>query len=42
MTRSLIDFGILRSGSHRDDLHFALPLQGLRFVFPRLWPEAEV
>ncbi|KAA0179354.1 Fic family protein [Cupriavidus gilardii] len=42
VTRSLIDFGILRSGSHRDDLHFALPLQSLRFVFPRLWPEAEV
>jgi len=42
VTRSLIDFGILQSASHREDLHFALPLKSLRFVFPRLWPEAEV
>ncbi|WP_414440925.1 Fic family protein [Burkholderia sp. 22PA0106] len=39
--RSLLDFGILKSTSHRDDLSFDLPLQSLRFVFPRLWPEVD-
>ncbi|OJY22124.1 Fic family protein [Pandoraea sp. 64-18] len=41
ITRSLLDFGILRSDSHRDDLSFALPLKSLRFLFPKLWPEVD-
>lgn len=41
ITRSLLDFGILRSDSHRDELAFALPLKSLRFLFPRLWPEVD-
>ncbi|WP_186125743.1 Fic family protein [Burkholderia gladioli] len=40
--RSLLDFGILKSATHRDDLAFALPLKSLRFVFPRLWPEVDI
>jgi Fic family protein len=41
ITRSLLDFGILQSATHRDPLSFALPLKSLRFVFPRLWPEVD-
>ncbi|GAB3629632.1 Fic family protein [Pandoraea terrae] len=41
ITRSLLDFGILHSDSHRDDLSFELPLKSLRFLFPKLWPEVD-
>lgn len=39
---SLLDFGILSAASHRSPVSFSLPLKSLRFLFPRLWPEAEV
>ncbi len=39
--RSLLDFGVLTSASHRDPVAFALPLKSLRFLFPKLWPEVE-
>jgi Fic family protein len=41
IVRSLLDFGLLTSPSHRGDLSFALPLKSLRFLFPRLWPEVD-
>lgn len=39
---SLLDFGVLSAHTHRAPLTFAVPLQSLRFLFPNLWPEAEV
>ena len=39
---SLIDFGVLESATSRAPVAFATPLKSLRFLFPRLWPEAEV
>lgn len=39
---SLIDCGMLRSDTSRAPVAFGLPLPSLRFLFPRLWPEAEV
>jgi len=41
IVRSLIDFGLLSSPTHRGELAFALPLASLRLLFPRLWPEVE-
>ncbi|RQS72604.1 Fic family protein [Burkholderia sp. Bp8963] len=41
VVRSLLDFGLLNSQSHRGDLSFGLPLHSLRFLFPRLWPEVD-
>jgi Fic family protein len=38
---SLLDFGVLSSAGPRAAVRFAVPLRSLRFVFPRLWPEAE-
>jgi Fic family protein len=39
---SLLDFGVLTTTSSRAPVSFGVPLRGLRFLFPRLWPEAEV
>ncbi len=39
---SLIDFGVLSAESSRSSVSFDVPLASLRFLFPRLWPEAEV
>lgn len=39
---SLLDYGVLAAESPRAPVGFALPLQSLRFLFPGLWPEAEV
>ena len=39
---SLLDFGLLTSASSRAPVRLAVPLPSLRFLFPRLWPEAEV
>lgn len=39
---SLLDWGLLTSTSSRAPVAFAVPLAALRFLFPRLWPEAEV
>ncbi|WP_175689139.1 Fic family protein [Burkholderia anthina] len=41
IVRSLLDYGLLTSPSHRGELSFGLPLSSLRFLFPRLWPEVE-
>lgn len=41
ITRSLLDFGLLSSPSHRGELSFGLPLKSLRLLFPRLWPEVD-
>lgn len=38
---SLLDFGVLRSSAPRGPVGFGLPLRSLRFVLPKLWPEAE-
>lgn len=38
---SLIDFGVLTANTTRAPVCFAVPLRALRFLFPRLWPEAE-
>ena len=39
---SLLDFGVLKAAGPRAKVEFAVPLDSLRFLFPRLWPEAEV
>ena len=38
---SLLDYGVLEAKTSRSAVTFAVPLKSLRFVFPRLWPEAE-
>ena len=38
---TLLDFGLLISGGPRSPVRFGVPLRSLRFLFPRLWPEAE-
>jgi Fic family protein len=38
---SLLDFGVLVSSGPRAAVAFGIPLASLRFLFPRLWPEAE-
>ena len=39
---SLLDFGVLTAESSRSPVAFGVPLGSLRFMFPNLWPEAEV
>ncbi|OGA23564.1 MAG: cell filamentation protein Fic [Betaproteobacteria bacterium RIFCSPLOWO2_02_FULL_65_24] len=39
---SLLDFGVLTEESTRSPVAFGVPLDSLRFLFPNLWPEAEV
>lgn len=39
---SLLHFGVLTSPSARAPVSLGVPLASLRFLFPRLWPEAEV
>ena len=38
---SLLDYGVLEAETSRAKVRFAVPYKSLRFVFPRLWPEAE-
>ena len=38
---SLLAFGILLEDSPRSPVRFAVPLASMRFLFPKLWPEAE-
>jgi Fic family protein len=38
---TLLDFGLLISDGPRSPVRFGVPLRSLRFLFPRLWPEAE-
>ncbi len=39
---SLLDFGVLSADGPRSPVRFGVPLPSLRFLFPRLWPEAEL
>ena len=39
---SLLDYGVLSAESTRAPVSFSVPLSSLRFLFPNLWPEAEV
>ncbi len=39
---SLLNFGVLTEESPRSPVSFGVPLSSLRFLFPNLWPEAEV
>jgi len=39
---SLLDYGVLSAESTRAPVSFTVPLSSLRFLFPNLWPEAEV
>lgn len=38
---SLVKRGLLKSDSPQGKVRFGLPQHALRFLFPRLWPEAE-
>ena len=38
---NLLSAGLLQSDSHRGHVRFGIPMDGLRFLFPNLWPEAE-
>jgi Fic family protein len=38
---SLIDYGLLKSETHRASVELAVPMKSLRFLFPNLWPEVE-
>lgn len=38
---SLLDYGLLRSDSRLGPVRFGIPLKSLRWLFPRLWPEAD-
>ena len=38
---ALVKRGLLKSDSPQGKVRFGLPQHGLRFLFPRLWPEAE-
>lgn len=39
---SLLDYGVLSAESPRAPVTFAVPPASLKFLFPNLWPEAEV
>jgi Fic family protein len=38
---SLLDFGLLKAESRVGPVSFNVPLRSLRWLFPRLWPEAD-
>lgn len=38
---SLLAAGLLRSDTTRGQVRFCVPMDGLRFLFPNPWPEAE-
>lgn len=38
---SLLDYGLLNADSHVGPVSFNVPLRSLRWLFPRLWPEAD-
>jgi Fic family protein len=38
---SLLDYGLLRSDSRLGPVSFNVPLKSLRWLFPKLWPEAD-
>ena len=37
----LLQLGLLVTDSPKGQIRFGVPLAGLRFLFPSLWPEAE-
>ncbi|MBB6578829.1 hypothetical protein HNP33_002931 [Comamonas odontotermitis] len=39
---ALIKRGLLKSDSSQGKVRFGMPQHALRFLFPKLWPEAEV
>lgn len=39
---ALLRRGLLKSDSPQGMVRFGMPQHALRFLFPRLWPEAEV
>ena len=39
---SLLSYGLLRDAGPRSPVRLGVPIESLRFLFPRLWPEAEV
>ena len=39
---SLLDYGVLSAESSRSPVAFTVPLKSLKYLFPNLWPEAEV
>lgn len=41
MLATLLDYGVLKSESQRAPVEFNIPMKSLRYLFPRLWPEAE-
>jgi Fic family protein len=41
MLASLLDYGVLRSDSRLGPVALHIPLKSLRWLFPRLWPEAD-
>lgn len=38
---SLLSFGVVKAATPRSPVTFGFPLRSLRFLLPRLWPEAE-
>ena len=38
---SLLDYGLLRSDTRLGPVSFNIPFKSLRWLFPRLWPEAD-
>ncbi|MBV8619715.1 MAG: hypothetical protein JOY84_12685 [Curvibacter sp.] len=38
---NLLAAGLLRSDTSRGPVRFGIPMDGLLFLFPSLWPEAE-
>lgn len=38
---SLLDYGLLQSETRLGPVSFGIPFKSLRWLFPRLWPEAE-
>lgn len=42
LLKALLDYKLLLSDSPRGDVYMGIPLHSMQFLFPRLWPEAEI
>ncbi|MEZ0288332.1 MAG: Fic family protein [Methylophilus sp.] len=42
LLKALLDYKLLLSDSARGDVYMGVPLHSMQFLFPRLWPEAEI
>jgi Fic family protein len=42
LLKALLDYELLLSDTPRGKVYMGVPLQSLKFLFPNLWPEAEV